>query len=45
MVGDKSTFEVYGTPHCGKGEPNQTVRVGHASPSCLFNDIEVFGGA
>ena len=45
MVGDKSTFEVYGTPNCGKGEPNQTVRVGHASPTCLFNDIEVFGGA
>ena len=45
MVGDRSTFEVYGTPNCGKGEPNQTVRVGHASPTCLFNNIEVFGGA
>ena len=45
MVGDESTFEVYGTPNCGKGEPNQTVRVGHASPTCLFNNIEVFGGA
>ena len=45
MVGDKSTFQVYGTPNCGKGEPNQTVRVGHASPTCLFNNIEVFGGA
>ena len=45
MVGDQSTFQVYGTPNCGKGEPNQTVRVGHASPTCLFNNIEVFGGA
>ncbi len=45
MVGDRSTFEIYGTPHCGKGEPNQTVRVGHASPTCLFSDIEIFGGA
>ena len=45
MVGDRSTFEVYGTPNCGKGEPNQVVRVGHASPTCLFNNIEVFGGA
>ena len=44
-VGDHSTFEVFGTPNCGKGEPNQSVRVGHASPTCLFNDIEVFGGA
>ncbi len=44
-VGDPSTFEVYGTPHCGKGEPNQVIRVGHASPACLFSQIEVFGGA
>jgi predicted Zn-dependent protease len=44
-VGDSSTFEVFGTPNCGKGEPNQSVRVGHASPTCLFNNIEVFGGA
>ncbi len=45
MVGDSSSFDVYGTPYCGKGEPNQGVRVGHASPTCLFNNIEIFGGA
>ena len=44
-VGDASTFKAYGTPYCGKGEPNQLIRVGHASPVCLFNQIEVFGGA
>ncbi len=44
-VGDTSTFEVHGTPFCGKGEPNQIVRVGHASPACVFSDVEVFGGA
>ena len=44
-VGDQTTFEVHGTPNCGKGEPNQVIRVGHASPVCLFNDIQVFGGA
>ena len=44
-VGTKDTFDVYGTPYCGKGEPNQGIRVGHASPICLFSDIEVFGGA
>jgi predicted Zn-dependent protease len=43
-VGDESTFQVLGTPHCGKGEPNQLARVGHASPTCLFSDVEVFGG-
>jgi len=44
MVGDRSTFEISGSPYCGKGEPNQMVKVGHASPACLFNSIEVFGG-
>ncbi len=41
-VGDRSTTEAYGSPFCGKGEPNQTIRVGHASPVCLFKNIEVF---
>lgn len=45
MVGDRSTWGVYGAPNCGKGEPNQIIRVGHASPACLFSEVEVFGGA
>ena len=45
MVGNQDTFGIYGTPNCGKGEPNQVIRVGHASPVCLFNNIQVFGGA
>jgi predicted Zn-dependent protease len=44
-VGNRDTFEVYGTPFCGKGEPNQVIRVGHASPLCLFDKVEIFGGA
>jgi predicted Zn-dependent protease len=40
-----NNVEMYGSPYCGKGEPNQAIRVGHASPVCLFTDIEVFGGA
>lgn len=43
-VGDASTFKVLGTPNCGKGEPNQVVRVGHASPACVFSQVDVFGG-
>jgi len=43
-VGDRDSFEIYGTPNCGKGEPNQVIRVGHASPPCLFSNVEVFGG-
>jgi len=43
-VGDAGTSRVLGTPNCGKGEPNQVIRVGHASPSCVFSNIDVFGG-
>jgi predicted Zn-dependent protease len=45
QVGNSDTFGVYGTPYCGKGEPNQCVRVGHASPICVFDKIDIFGGA
>ena len=45
MVGNKDTFGIYGTPNCGKGEPNQVIRVGHASPVCMFSNVQVFGGA
>jgi predicted Zn-dependent protease len=44
MVGDQSTYEVRGSFYCGKGEPNQVIRVGHATPTCLFTNVEVFGG-
>ena len=44
-VGDASTRQVFGTPMCGKGEPAQVIRVGHASPACVFSNIDVFGGA
>jgi predicted Zn-dependent protease len=43
-VGAPTTIEVLGSPYCGKGEPNQVIRVGHASPPCLFTNVEVFGG-
>jgi predicted Zn-dependent protease len=43
MVGRADTREVLGTPFCGKGEPNQVIRVGHASPACKFTGVDVFG--
>jgi len=43
-VGGRETLEVRGVRNCGKGEPNQSVYVGHASPPCLFRDVEIFGG-
>jgi predicted Zn-dependent protease len=44
-VGDRTSYVVGGASQCGKGEPNQAVRVGHATPPCLFADVDVFGGA
>ncbi len=44
-VGNEDTFVVMGTPNCGKGEPNQLIKVAHASPAALFADVDVFGGA
>ena len=44
-VGDHDTQRVLGVANCGKGEPNQAVWVGHASPACVFRGIEVFGGS
>ena len=39
------TFEVLGTPYCGKGEPNQVDPRRPRQPACLFTDVDVFGGA
>ena len=43
-VGDRASWQVYGTPSCGKGEPNQLITVGHASPVAVFSQVEVLGG-
>ena len=40
-----SRFGIYGTPYCGKGEPAQILRVGHAAPACVFAGVDVVGGA
>ena len=44
QVGNRDTFEVLGVLNCGKGEPNQGIMVGHASPVCAFAQVDVFGG-
>ncbi|MCF7992482.1 MAG: TldD/PmbA family protein [Thiohalocapsa sp.] len=43
-VAGPEALEVRGVRNCGKGEPGQSVYVGHASPPCLFRDVEVLGG-
>ena len=44
-VGNAQSFDVQGVTNCGKGEPNQAIYVGHASPVCRFSQVDVFGGA
>jgi len=44
-VGNENSFQVQGVTNCGKGEPNQSIYVGHASPTCHFSSVDVFGGA
>jgi predicted Zn-dependent protease len=44
QVGNEDTLQVLGTPYCGKGEPSQVIRVGHAAPACVFTGVDVFGG-
>ena len=43
-LGDAATVQIQGTPTCGKGEPNQAIHVGHATPPGLFAGVAVFGG-
>lgn len=42
-VGNEESVIALGTPNCGKGELNQSIGTGHASPVCLFGNVEVFG--
>jgi predicted Zn-dependent protease len=44
-LGNADTWEMYGSPMCGKGEPNQIMWVGHGAPVAVFREIEVFGGS
>ena len=43
-VGGPEALEVRGVQNCGKGEPNQAVLVGHATPPAWFRSVAVFGG-
>ncbi len=44
LSGVADDFTVMAVGNCGKGEPNQQIRAGHAAPHCRFGDVEVFGG-
>lgn len=40
-LGDASTWTMWGVPNCGKGEPPQTMGVGHGAPYARFRKVKV----
>ncbi len=40
-VGDESTWEVVYVENCGKGQPNQTMELGHGVPVCRFDRVRI----
>jgi TldD protein len=40
-VGGPQSRIVWGTPNCGKGQPGQTARVGHAAPPARFRNVRI----
>ena len=40
-VGDASTWQLQPVFQCGKGQPNQIMRLAHGVPACRFNAVEV----
>lgn len=40
-VGDQSTWRLEQVYNCGKGQPNQIMRLGHGVPVCVFENVSV----
>ena len=42
-VCDEKSWVLWGTPNCGKGQPQQTMGTGHGASPSRFRNIHVFG--
>ncbi len=40
-VGDRASWQIWGLPNCGKGDPMQTMRVAHGAPAARFRNVEM----
>jgi TldD protein len=40
-VADRASWQVWGLPNCGKGDPMQTMRVAHGAPAARFRGVEM----
>jgi TldD protein len=41
-VADRASWQIWGLPNCGKGDPMQTMRVAHGAPAARFRNVEMF---
>jgi len=40
-IGNRDSWQMWGTPNCGKGEPGQVAHVGHGAAPARFRDVRV----
>ncbi len=40
-LGDAASWQIWGLPNCGKGDPMQTMRVAHGAPAARFRNVEM----
>ena len=40
-VANRDSWQVWGLPNCGKGDPMQTMRVAHGAPAARFRNVEM----
>jgi TldD protein len=40
-IADRNSWQVWGLPNCGKGDPMQTMRVAHGAPAARFRSVEM----
>jgi TldD protein len=42
-IGNESEWSMWGTPNCGKGQPGQSMHVGHGTAAARFRHVNVQG--
>ncbi len=40
-IADRDSWQMWGLPNCGKGDPMQTMRVAHGAPAARFRGVEM----
>ena len=40
-IADRASWQLWGLPNCGKGDPMQTMRVAHGAPASRFRGVEM----